>query len=90
MRTPRLCDPISTPRTERDCNKDWNAGRRTPSESKVRIVIELDPIGLSPRELRLALAEALRDAITRARMRGALDWPAAEELWRCLPALERA
>jgi len=58
--------------------------------SQVRIVIEFDPTGLSPQELRLAFAEALRDAITRARMRGSLDWAMAEELWRCLPALVRA
>jgi len=56
----------------------------------LNLLVPLDPQGLSPRELRQAFAQALRDSIQRARQRGKLDTGQAEELWRVVPDPERA
>ncbi len=55
----------------------------------VQLVVVFDPSGLTPRELRQAFAQALRDAIQRARVKGRIDAAVAEELWRVTPDPER-
>jgi hypothetical protein len=55
-----------------------------------QLVIVLETLDLSPRELRQAFAQSLRDAIQRARIKGRISTEQAEELWRVVPDPERA
>jgi hypothetical protein len=57
---------------------------------KVALVVNIDTDGLSPREVRQAFAQALRDAIQRARAKRRIDAAQAEELWRVVPDPEHA
>lgn len=44
----------------------------------------------SPRQVRMAFAQALREAIQRAYADGRITQELAEELWRVVPEPERA
>jgi hypothetical protein len=57
--------------------------------SALRLVVEFDPTGLSPRAVRSAFAEALRDVIAKGRISGEVDPAIAEELWRAVPRPEQ-
>lgn len=58
--------------------------------NSIRLIVEFDPAGMQPREVRKAFAQALRDAIAQSRMSGDIDPAVAEELWRVVPDPERA
>jgi hypothetical protein len=52
---------------------------------KLRIDIVVELAGLSPRQVREAFIESLRDAVGREYAAEAIDLPHAEELFRALP-----
>ena len=52
----------------------------------IRIVATVHPAGLSPRGLREAFAQALREGLSRAYEKGRIDNGQHEELYRALPA----
>ena len=54
------------------------------------LAIPLNPNATTPRDLRIAFAAALREAILRAYQHGRLDVGQAEELWRVVPDPEHA
>lgn len=55
---------------------------------QLRLVIEIEPDGLTPNQVRRQFAEALREAIAQQHLAGKLDAAIAEELWREAPEPE--
>jgi len=55
-----------------------------------RLVVTLPQSAPTPREYRQTFAQAVRESILRAALSDRLDLAHAEELWRVIPAPERA
>ncbi len=55
-----------------------------------RLVVTLAAGQYAPRELRQTFSAALRESIMRATLDGRIENYVAEELWRVIPAPERA
>jgi hypothetical protein len=60
------------------------------SKDLVALRIEFEVAGLSPRHVRHRFANSLRIAIAKARIANTIDQAVCEELWRVVPAPERA
>lgn len=56
---------------------------------KVNFLVTVEMADLSPRELRRAFLVALRASVQRARQRGRIGVPEAEEFYRAIPDPER-